>query len=412
MHILFLSANDFKEKSIQVLRKTPEAYAAKGHKVSYIVLRDYSKAGNYYYEKEINPEGIRTIRLAMPLNGLRNSLAHTAFLTIATQLSAYFGVLRLFKYAKRLLKNETVDIIYGYETQGVNAVSLLRLFKKTGNAKIVSRFQGSWISKYLKEKNRLKLLLNYDDILALKSYADLCIMTNDGTEGDYAMEQLRSKALPQLRFWVNGVDKTDVPKKNLQALQEKFNPQGKKMVFCSVSRLEPWKRVDRILYVLSLLVREHSYTDFTYLILGEGSEKQTYEKLSKKLGISDYVQFIGAVEHKKVQEFLCLADVFFSTYDLSNVGNPLLEAIRAHQIIFTLNNGTTSDWIQHKKNGFIYSPNKEFPHMMAKDLHQICIDEAFRDNILLAIKKSEEKLWTWDERLNREVTDVTALVKT
>ena len=56
--ILFLSALDFKEKSIQVIRKTPEAYAAAGGDVDYIVARDDVKNGNYSYEEVINPQNI------------------------------------------------------------------------------------------------------------------------------------------------------------------------------------------------------------------------------------------------------------------------------------------------------------------------------------------------------------------
>ena len=44
--ILFVSALDFKEKSIQVIRKTPEAFAAADWDVDYLTARDYSRRGN------------------------------------------------------------------------------------------------------------------------------------------------------------------------------------------------------------------------------------------------------------------------------------------------------------------------------------------------------------------------------
>lgn len=68
--ILFLSALDFKEKSIQVIRKTPEAYVAAGWDVRYIVARDTTRRGNYSYEREINPDGVRIERFAWALTGL------------------------------------------------------------------------------------------------------------------------------------------------------------------------------------------------------------------------------------------------------------------------------------------------------------------------------------------------------
>ncbi len=63
MRILFLSGLDLKQKSIQVIHKTPEAYARRGCYVKYIVSRDTSIRGDYYYEDVINPPGIEVVRV-------------------------------------------------------------------------------------------------------------------------------------------------------------------------------------------------------------------------------------------------------------------------------------------------------------------------------------------------------------
>jgi len=72
--ILFISALDFKEKSIQVIRKTPEAYVKAGWQVHYVVARDNSKYGNYFYEERININGINTIRISYPLSKIIKQL--------------------------------------------------------------------------------------------------------------------------------------------------------------------------------------------------------------------------------------------------------------------------------------------------------------------------------------------------
>jgi len=110
-HILFLSANDFKEKSIQVLRKTPEAFVNAGWKVTYIVARDYSTAGNYYYEKEINIEGVDIIRFPFPFTALRNKVKNHLLQTIITQLAGYLTILKLYSFAKKELKKNKVDFV-------------------------------------------------------------------------------------------------------------------------------------------------------------------------------------------------------------------------------------------------------------------------------------------------------------
>ena len=149
-----------------------------------------------------------------------------------------------------------------------------------------------------------------------------------------------------------------------------------------------------------------------YFVVGEGSLRPQYEELVKKENIAGNVVFVGAVPNSDVKKYLNYADVFFSTYDLSNVGNPLLEAIRANKIIFTLNNGDTSSWIKHKVNGFIYDIDENLPEKMATDLLELINNEQLRERILINIKKTEkEKLWTWQERMEAEVKEVEALLK-
>ncbi len=412
MHILFLSANDFKEKSIQVIRKTPESYVAAGWKVTYIVARDYSKAGNYYYEDEINPEGVDVIRIPMPLTRLRDRTKTHFFRTIYTQLAGYSTIFKLAKEAREFIRSspEKVDVIYGYEVHGVCAVSRLKKLCKKRKIKIVSRFQGTWMTKYIKEKNYLKQILNLDDLIALRSRADLCIMTNDGTEGDFAINKLKSRARHNFKFWVNGVDEQKIPEAEYIDLKQKYNPNGNKLVVLSISRLEEWKRVERIINTISYVVNSVNYKDILYLIIGEGSFINKYKQMVAENKLTDYVDFVGAVKNEEVKKYLNMADVFFSTYDLSNVGNPLLEAIRSNKIIFTLNNGTTSEWITHKENGFIYDMNDSLIESMGKDLYLLTQDQELQSKILKNIALTEkEKLWTWPERFAAEINAVEAL---
>ncbi|HBG71326.1 MAG: hypothetical protein A2W93_01580 [Bacteroidetes bacterium GWF2_43_63] len=413
--VLFLSANDFKDKSIQVIRKTPEAFAAAGWNVVYIVARDYSKAGNYYYEKEINPEGIEVIRFPMPLSWFRNNIRWHFLQTLFSQLAGWLTIFRLARRARKYMKNANAkfDVIYGYEVHGVCAVAWLGFWGRLGNIKVISRFQGTWMAKYIREKNWLKRLLNIDDVIALKSRADLCIMTNDGTEGDFAMKKLRSRALHNLKFWINGVDEQKLSAEHFADLKNKYNPDGSKRVVLSVSRMEQWKRVDRIIDVISYLVKELGYMDILYIGVGEGALLKQYQQEVLTSGMEKFIVFTGGVPNSEVNKYLNLADVFISTYDLSNVGNPLLEAIRANKIIFTLNNGTTKEWIEHGRNGFIYNVDNHLIENMAKDMLRVCNDADIRKHILSEIAATEhEKLWSWEQRFAAELDAVEKLFVT
>jgi len=408
--ILFISALDFKKKSIQVIRKTPEAFVADGWDVDYLLARDGAKKGNYFYEDEINPEGVNIIRLKWKLTWLRNMMPGV-FHTIATKFASYRTAWMLYKKAKQLVKENKYDVVYGYEIHGVLAVSRLTKQNLISESKIVSRFQGTWLALYYLTNNTRKLKFNKEAIFALNQASDLCIMTNDGTQGDLAMEKLGDLGKHgKFVFWTNGVDSQEVPANQTTPLIEKYKA-NREFVFLTVSRLESWKRVERGINSFIAFKKANPTLKARLIIVGEGSSKPELEALASQSEFKDLINFTGGVAHHEVKNFLNIADAFVSMYDLSNVGNPLLEAIRANKIIFTLNNGDTSSWITHQENGFIYEVNESLTESAAKDFAEIISNDALKSKIQTNIKKTEaDKLWTWEQRMAAEISEVNQLL--
>nr|WP_228287285.1 glycosyltransferase [Acinetobacter pittii] len=197
-----------------------------------------------------------------------------------------------------------------------------------------------------------------------------------------------------MRFWVNGVDK----------IRHKKWPESnnEKIKIVSISRLIEWKRVDRCIKVVEKLV-ESGFVNFEYEIIGGGDLKSKLEKLVESLGLNNFIKFSGAIPHTEALEKLENSQIFFSMYDSSNVGNPLLEAIRANKIIVTLNNGDTGSWIKHKINGLIYDPSDEYYEQAATDIYNIIKDPNIRVSMLEQVALTEKnKLWDWHERLSNE----------
>lgn len=408
--ILFLSALDFKDKSIQVIRKTPEAYVNAGWEVHYVVARDESRHGNYFYENPIELEGVKTYRFNWPFQRVRDQISTRVPLLLLTKLISLCVIFKLAWNGAKILRNTKIDVIYGYEMHGVLAMNLLRLFGLNKNLKRVSRFQGTFLNDMLKANQYARIIFNYDLCLALWLSSHLCIMTNDGTQGDKAVEKIAPKNLGILKFWANGVDKHAPEAGQVTTIQDRLQ-LAEKRVFLSISRLVNWKRVDRAIKVFSVLKEKHNIKDFKYLIVGEGQGRESLESLVKTLGLSENVLFIGSVPNSEVKNYLECADYFISTYDSSNVGNPLLEAIRANKIIFTLNNGDTGSWIQHGVNGFIYDLDEKLFTSMAKDMCRVMRDDVLRALIIEGVKETAAtKLWSWNERLNAEINAVESLL--
>lgn len=413
MKLLFLSGLDFKERSIQVIRKTPEAYQKHGHEVFYVVARDTSKYGNYYYEKELNPEGIHVKRFYYPFVVLRDRIPIRILRAILTKLAGYFCILRLAGYGWKIAKTHGIDVCYGYGPHGALAAFLLKMTGKLRNVKLITRFQGTfYIKDIVKKRQYIKWLRYWEQILALYLPADLLIMTNDGTQGDQVLKGIKSRNLKNFRFWVNGVDEQKLPQTEINSIKKRLNCENK-IVLLTVCRLVRVKRVDRGIRVLEQLVHRYNLQNIKYMIVGEGPERKALENLTKKLHLQEYVTFFGAVKNDEVKQFLNAADIFISTFDSTNVGNPVLEAIRANKVIVTLNNGDTGKWIQHRENGLIYDINEKTVEQMAEGIYELITKPELREKIKQQIKQTEmKKLWTWEERMKAEIQTVENLVKT
>lgn len=411
--ILFLSIMDFTDKGIQVVKLTPEYFAKNGWNVHYVVTRDNSKNGSYHYQDVISPVGVVVHRSDMPSSWIGERLKSHLLSTIYSKLRGYAAIIKLAWIGHRVLKNNKLDVIYGGGPHGVLAAKIVRLFHFRRRLASASRFYGVWdlYSITILGKKWLKLLLNIDVSAALYLRSNLIIITDDGTQGDKAMSFIRLSNKEFLRFYVNGIDEYSIDQSDLIKLKNSLIIGNVFSAVC-ITRLVPTKRVDRCIKVAEAVVNKYGVNDFKLIVVGDGYEMEGLERLAVDLCVTKHIVFVGSVDNRCVKNYLAVADVFLSTYDVSNVGNPLLEAIRANKIIFTLNNGDTSAWIKHRENGFIYDVNDSMIDRMAHDIVDLISNPSLRDIIKENIRITEkEKLWTWNERLQAEFSDIDKLVK-
>jgi glycosyltransferase involved in cell wall biosynthesis len=317
----------------------------------------------------------------------------------------------MISFVRLIFSNQlrNADVIYGYEVHGVLATLALRTFS---SAIFVNRFQGTVLFPILSQKFFLKkffgLLRKFDHYLALKSSCDLLIMTNDGTYGDEVVKRLAPKNISKLRFWRNGTIFEDVTQSR-SLLRAELGISQDAMVYMTLSRLVPWKRVHRAIEAFACLQTQSPSATRRLVIVGDGESRPSLEELAKSLGIVESVVFVGQVPQTKVPNFFESADVFLSFYDLSNVGNPTLEALRFGKVIVTLNTGDTASVIADGRNGVLL---KSFvTEVAAHEMLKIEKNSAHRKELSVGAQNSAKKLlWTWNERLNAEHSALAELV--
>jgi len=375
-------------KGAPSFKKTIEAYINAGWNVTLV-------NPNYCVGTSPVIEGLKNITFN-PFFFPYISVKKVGILTRA--LHSIQGSLQLYLIGKKLInKYQEIDCIYAYE---VNAAVAAKKLSEEFGIPLVTRFQGTILAP-MKDTmiNRLRF---YPHFKALSIKANLSIMTDDGTHGDQVLRRLKNKS-EIIKFWRNGVDITksslvDLEKADL--IKEKCNIGVEDKVLLTVSRLASWKRIDRSINALSSIVKINP--NIKLVIVGDGDERGNLTKQSEELGLTKSICFVGAVKQSEIEYYMNIADIFISMYDLSNVGNPLLEAMSCGKPIITLDVGDTKSLIKNNSNGILLK--KSDINLLPAKVLELLNDNNFSKKIGENAKKTaQQEFWSWDERMDAEL---------
>jgi glycosyltransferase involved in cell wall biosynthesis len=430
MHILMLCALDVwsldQGKGAPTLERTLRAYGEAGHTVD-AVLPDIG--ANHFYrrrgERGESPESrpaipnVRFHTFHMP--SIRDlPLPRLPAPAAAVDQKLRFAIAFPWLASRRaedVLRHATApfDVIYGYEVHGVLAARLLR--RRGFRLPLVTRFQGTVMHPALKD--RLMYFRRYEEALALKTLADLVIMTDDGTRGDEVLARLNPTPGSRVKFWRNGLDLDRLQPATADERRREREALGvpdDAFVMMTASRLAAWKRVDRAIRALRI-VRQW-VPGAMLLIVGDGEERGRLEALAQSQGVSDGVRFAGAVPQRDVVRYMHASDVLLAVADLSNVGNPLLEAMACGMCIVAVDAGDTRDLITDNRTGRLVdnSQRSGFVKSMEERISELAValaaDASARDRLGAAAGAyAREHFWTWDERMAQELAAVQALTR-
>ena len=362
--------------------KTLELYNNKGCKV-------------YFYTTERNCD-VHELKNVTVINVPRLRMVNVGRLYVIERFLYYIinQFVFLTCFFGNVKRHKDIDLFYAYELEFVPALRLVSFVLKKP---FVSRFQGTILKPLMKKALwRLRYFTHY---LSIKIKSDMTIMTDDGTQGDQVIKLLRGNDSDVL-FVKNGVDFKAASGKDASGGVAKImeSMTNYKYSFISVSRLEKWKRVDRSIDVFNAFNDEMG--GGRYLIVGDGSQKKWLAEYAEEKGIHRHVVFVGGLSSNDVNTLLSASSIFLSHYELSNVGNPLWEAMRNNCLVVTLNNGDTGTIIKDGFNGII-SDESRYLDNAAKLVS--CIRQNKQDDIIAnATETLEHTVVSWSQRMNLE----------
>lgn len=284
-----------------------------------------------------------------------------------------------------LLNVKHIGLIYAN-----TAIPVVFIFRLLFRLPTVHRAYGTFLRV---EDGFFKKALRYEEIFIFWFPASAYIVTNDGTRGDDVARYFGIKER-DLFFWRNGVD----VKKYNENWRNKLKLTNNLTVFGTICRLVKWKRVDRC---IKSFLRSKSPNN-RLLVVGDGGELNYLKNLAKE---DKRIIFLGKVSSEDASSLMSELDVYLTLYDVSNVGNPLLEALAYGLPIITCSTGDTASVIDGK-NGLIFDVVNEqaLIDQVSKAIDDISNNVKLRDDLSFFAKKyAENNIVSWNDRILKEI---------
>jgi 1,2-diacylglycerol 3-alpha-glucosyltransferase len=129
-------------------------------------------------------------------------------------------------------------------------------------------------------------------------------------------------------------------------------------VLLNLGRLGTEKNLRELLSFFADELQHDPY--LTFLIVGDGPDKENLEKQAKELGISSHVIFTGMVNPAEVQFYYQLADIFVNASTSETQGLTYIEAAANGLPLLCRKDPCLDDVLQDGINGYEYTCCEEF----------------------------------------------------
>jgi glycosyltransferase involved in cell wall biosynthesis len=171
----------------------------------------------------------------------------------------------------------------------------------------------------------------------------------------------------------NGVDLKNFNPKKSGDLKKRF---GADFLIINVSRLTPKNNVEASMRAFKKVVQKNPDKKIKYIIAGTGPLEKKLKGLTSELGLSQFVEFIGWIDHHELPLYLSSSDLFIRTPVTEGLGNVFLESMACATPVIASNVQGILDIVIDGHNGLLVNP----------------LDEAEISKKIISLIENEEEL--------------------
>lgn len=194
------------------------------------------------------------------------------------------------------------------------------------------------------------------------------------------------------RVIANGVDLQEIDamidvNSSWTQLGMKFEPQST-MIIAAAGRLEPEKGYDYLLHAASLI--HPMYPEVTFLIMGDGSEKNRLSGLIPGYGLTQNVLMPGRM--RNIPALFAKSQLVVVPSISEGQGITALEAMAARRCVVASDTGGLSETIEDGVTGVLTPPGD--PHAMADAIVRLITNDELRDRMGKSGRLRVERYYT------------------
>lgn len=196
----------------------------------------------------------------------------------------------------------------------------------------------------------------------------------------------------------------DLSEKEKQDLKKKWGIAPENQVLVSVGRLAKEKNLEELLRFFAKLGKEEGNEHLTFLIAGDGPDRERLEHLVQKLEIQEHTVFTGMIEPEAVGKYYQLGDVFVCASNSETQGITYMEAMASGLPALCRKDACLNQVVTDGYNGFQYDSYAYFKmhleYLLEKKSRRSQMGECARET---AYRYSTWNFCTMVERLYKEV---------
>lgn len=299
--------------------------------------------------KYVFPDSLHRLGYSQTLS---NDMELKTVMWLLSPLMYFFGTIALI----RLIKKEKIDVVNAHWILPNGFIAgVAKIF--TG-VKVVSTLPGSDV--YMAQKNFFfgflaKFATLMSDWVTSNSPQLLDDLAEVNTKDGSGQKRLKKKFSPI----IYGVDpkKFRPTTKMREIIRKKLNVPDNDLIVLGVGRLVAKKGFEYLIKAVPAVLKANK--NVTFVVIGEGDQRQELEDLAKRLGVDNKFRFPGWVNYDKLVHYYNVSDVFILPSIRDEEGNlddqsvSVVEAMACNKPIVTADFPGYRIVVKEGANGFL-----------------------------------------------------------